>query len=399
VTLSRTARNVTSKDYEFTVSVKAPAGSTIRVSPSSGTIKAGKSRTFQVTITSNAPSGQYFGEITFRSGNTVQTHLPVAFFNQQGDATLTQSCVAASLRVNQTTTCTVTAQNNAAAAATVLLDTTVSNGLQIVSATGAKVSGHHDSASAGPVVLAAPKDAIPAIAAGNTPAGGYLDLATFVDPTAIGDEQNLNYAVPNYLYGGKTYGQIGVVSNGYIVVGGSSSQSDISYLPQTLPDATPPNGVLAPYWTDLDGTASPGVRVAKLGDGVNNWIVVQWNTQIWGDPTSAGSRNMQVWIGINGTEDISYAYDTNTIGVDAPAGAGLTVGAENVTGTAGAQITGPPAGSYVVTTTPGVPGGSLSYSLTLKATDQGRQTLTSVMRADVVAGLTRVVTPITVTRH
>ena len=227
-----------------------------------------------------------------------------------------------------------------------------------------------------------------------------VDLATFgIAPTAIGDEQNLNYAVPNYLYGGKTYGRIGVVSNGYIVVGGSDSQSDISYLPQTFPDVTPPNGVLAPYWTDLDGAGAPGVRIAILTSAGNKWIVVQWNTHVWGDPSSADSRNMQVWIGINGTEDISYAYDTNTIGVDAPAGFGLTVGAENVTGSAGAQITEPPAGSYVVTTTPGVPGGSLSYSLSLKATGQGRQSLTSVMRADVVAGLTRVITPITVTRH
>lgn len=409
VTLSRTARNVTSKDYQFTVSVKAPAGSTIKVSPGSGSIKAGKSRTFQVTITSNAPSGQYFGEITFRSGNAVQTHLPVAFFNRQGDATLTQSCMAPRLAINQTTTCTVTAQNNAAAAATVVLDTTVSNGLSIVSATGAKVNNRHDTASAGPVVLAAPKDAIPAIATiadSDTPGGGYLDLKLFGIPLQpILDEENLNFTVPGgYLYGGKTYGRIGVVSNGYMVVGGSDSQSDISYLPQTFPDVTPPNGVLAPYWTDLDGTdkngtGATGVRVASLGDGVNNWMVVQWNTHVFGDYSAAGARNMQVWIGLNKTEDITYAYAPDTLGVNAPAVAGLTVGAENVTGSAGAQITGPPAGSYVVTTTPGVPGGSLSYSLSLKATDQGRQTLTSVMRADVVAGLTRVITPITVTRH
>lgn len=399
VTLTRTARNVTSKDYQFTVSVKAPAGATIRVSPGRGTIKAGKSRTFKVTITSNAPSGQYFGEIDFSSGRLVQTHLPVAFFNKQGDATLTQTCAAPDLLINQTTTCTVTAQNNASGPATVTVVSTVSSGLQIAGATGATVNRRHDTATVGPVVLAAPTDAIPAIAAGDTPAGGYLDLAAFgITPQPIGDEANLNFNVPSYLYGGKTYERIGVVSDGYILVGGSDSQSDIAFIPQTFPDPARPNGVLAPYWTDLDGTGAPGVLAGLLGDGTNSWLVVQWNIHVFGDFSPAGSRKMQVWIGLNGTEDISYAYEAGTVNIDAPPGAGLTVGAENVTGSAGAQISGPPAGSYVITTTPGIPGGSLSFSLDLKATHQGQRALTSSMRSDVVAGITRVITPITVAR-
>ena len=36
---------------------------------------------------------------------------------------------------------------------------------------------------------------------------------------------------------------------------------------------------------------------------------MQWNVHIFGDSTAAGARTMQVWIGINGTEDITYAYD------------------------------------------------------------------------------------------
>ncbi|MEP7178188.1 MAG: hypothetical protein ABI775_03795, partial [Pseudonocardiales bacterium] len=86
-------------------------------------------------------------------------------------------------------------------------------------------------------------------------------------------------------------------------------------------------------------------------------------------------------------------------GVDAPAGTGLTVGAENITGTAGAQITGPPSTSYTITTTPGLPGGTLSYTLDLKAIHPGSQALTSTMRSDVVFGITRVITPITVIRR
>jgi subtilisin family serine protease len=402
VTLSRTATNVTGRNYEFTVAMKAPAGSTIQVSPGHGSIKAGKSRTFQVTITSNAPTGQYFGEIVFRSANAAQTHLPVAFFNKQGDATLTQSCVPPSLTVNQTTTCKVTAQNNASRDAAVSVDSTVSNGLKIVGATGATVNGRGDTASLGPVILAAPKDAIPAIAPvapAGTPGPGYLDLASLgISPEPIGDEENLNFPVPDYLYGGKTFSRIGVDSNGYLSVGGTDSAADISFLPQTFPDATAPNGVLAPYWTDMDGTGAPGITAVTLSDGTSSWLVVQWNVHVFGLNTPAGARNMQVWIGLNGTEDITYSYAPGTLGADAPPGTGLTVGAENLSGTAGAQISGPPAGSYVVTTTPGIPGESRSYSLNLRASRRGVQTLTSTMRTNVVAGTTRVVTPITVTR-
>ena len=109
-------------------------------------------------------------------------------------------------------------------------------------------------------------------------------------------------------------------SNGYISVGGTLDAADISFLPQTFPNPAKPNGVLAPYWTDLDGKDAPGITVGSLSDGMNSWIVVQWNTHVFGDPSAAGTRAMQVWIGVNGTQDISYAYDTATVGVDAPPG-------------------------------------------------------------------------------
>src|SRR3954452_5188531 len=63
VKVHRTATNVTGSTYEFKVSVTAPAGSKIKVRPDRGRIRPGESLTLEITITSNAPSGQYFGEI------------------------------------------------------------------------------------------------------------------------------------------------------------------------------------------------------------------------------------------------------------------------------------------------------------------------------------------------
>jgi hypothetical protein len=106
---------------------------------------------------------------------------------------------------------------------------------------------------------------------------------------------------------------------------------------------------------------------------------------------------MQVWIGLNGTEDVSYTYDTSALR-DTPQGYGLTVGAESPHGTEGAQITGAPTGDYVVTSTPGAPGGSINVSLTVKATDTGNGTVTSSLTADTVPGTTIVSSSIQIRR-
>ncbi|HEY7628503.1 MAG TPA: S8 family serine peptidase [Ilumatobacteraceae bacterium] len=398
VTVHRTATNVTSRNYNFSVSSTAPAGSTIRVTPRQGRIRPGQSQTFTITITSSAPSGQYFGQINFTGGSTPALHMPVAFFNQQGRVTLSQSCSAPSVAEGRTIACAVAAQNLGTEPAAVNITAKVSNRLKITAATGAGLQNNR-TAVAGPVILDPPADAVPAIAAGDTPGGGYLDLGLFgVTPIGVGDETITNFNVPAFVFGGQTYSRIGITSDGYAVVGGGTG-GDVDFIPQTLPDPAAPNGVLAPYWTDLDGTGAPGISIGVLTDGVSDWIVVQWDIHVYGDATAAGSRRAQVWIGVNGTEDISYGYDTNTVGVDAPAGYGLTVGAESVHGTEGAQIAGPPAGSYVITSTPGTPGETLNVGLTVRGADRGAATLTSSMTSDVVAGTTIVTTPIRVTRR
>jgi len=398
VTVKRTASNVSNKTVDYKISTTAPSGAKITVKPSKGRIRPGQSATFEITITSNAPTGQYFGEVLLTSKNAVPVHLPVAFYNTQGSVTLAQACDPTTIKQRKLTTCTVTASNQTFGEAVVAMNSTVSRGLTIVDADGASSNGR--TASVVPVTLAGQTDAIPAIApATATPGGGYLPLEVFGIPvTAIGDEEALNFDLSPFVFGGRNYSSIGVVSNGYVVLGGSTGSADIAFTPQDLPDPAQPNGVLAPYWSDLDGTNAPGIRVASLTDSVSSWVVVQWDVQLWGTTDAAGSRSMQVWIGTNGVEDISYEYAANSLGMDTPPGYGLTVGAENSSGTAGAQIAGAPTSSYAITSTPGEPGESVSYVLTIRGDRVGNRTLTSSMITDVIAGTTVVNTPIVVTR-
>lgn len=399
VRVTRTATNVSGRSYWYTVSARSAAGSKISVYPRTGRIDPGRSQAFEITISSDSPSGQYFGQISFGSLSGPPLHLPVAFDNKQGDVSLRSSCAPATIGVKATTTCKVTAHNDSSGDAAMVARSSATDGLKITGAAGVRLDRLDGSASVGPVILAAPKDAVPAIAGGATPVGGYLGLETLgIAPKVIGDEENFNYPVPAYVYGGKTFTSIGVDSNGYISVGGTTDAGDIASQPQKLPNLAKPNGVLAAYWTDLDGSGAPGVRAALVTRGAKKWVVVQWNVHIFGVTTAAGARVMQAWIGVNGTQDISYAYGASAKGVGVPGTIGLTVGAENMKGTAGAQISGPPAGSYVVTGTPPRPGGSLGYSLIVGGSQPGRQALTSTLDSDLVAGTTRVRSPIIVTR-
>ena len=59
---------------------------------------------------------------------------------------------------------------------------------------------------------------------GGGPAGGYLPLSLFgIAPIAgVGDDTITNFNVPTFYYGGEPYTRIGVVSNGYVVIGGGT---------------------------------------------------------------------------------------------------------------------------------------------------------------------------------
>ena len=65
--------------------------------------------------------------------------------------------------------------------------------------------------------------------------------------------------MPTFYYGGEPYTSIGVVSNGYVVVGGGTA-ADIVFTPQHFPNAARPNNVLALIWSDLNPAAAGAIR-------------------------------------------------------------------------------------------------------------------------------------------
>jgi hypothetical protein len=310
-------------------------------------------------------------------------HLEVAWIPGKPDVALTNSCNKHQVAVGKSADCTATIVNNMTSDTTVHA-TLATNGsiVQVADVTGATSSTNHSWTFDG-TLTPAPAPTVDDIVPGGT-GFGYVSLASLgVDPlTDVGDETitNLTGFAP-VLYGDESYSEIGMVSNGYAVLGGGDA-SDINFMPQTLPDAARPNNVLAPFWTDLNPEAGGLMYAAEVGDGTNNWVVLEWeNVEVFstGEP-----ETFQIWLQ-EGTEANSFEYGT-IVGDGDPAG--LNVGAENRTGSSGVNLGSIPGDGdeLMVLTSPPVGGGSATITYKAVGVSSGEQDLTVKMDSDLVKG-------------
>jgi hypothetical protein len=375
------------------VSTTAPDGATLTVTPRRFTLNAGESITLNVTIEAPVPGDQQFGSIDIAAVQRgPDVHLPVAWVPTQAGVTLTQSCAPNPIQRNGTSACTVAAANNSAFDTVVDLRTEVSGPLRVAGTDNAAwIDNRH--AQKLNVPLAGNRPAVPSVGPGSL--AGYVPLdALGVPATPIGDEQIINFTTPAFEYGGQVWNRIGVDSNGYLIVGGGTSADNNCCNLPTGPDPAAPNNILAPFWTDLDGTGAPGIFADVITDGVNNWIVVEYRVNVFG---TTDRHTFQVWLGINGTEDITYAYDPATLPFDAH-GQDFLVGAENVVGQGDMEAVLPTQDLRVTSSDP-VPGDTVSYTVFVRGQSVGTGTVTSSMIADGVAGTTVVRNDIEVVRR
>ncbi|MGZ5393685.1 MAG: hypothetical protein ACXWD3_18140, partial [Mycobacterium sp.] len=232
------------------------------------------------------------------------------------------------------------------------------------------------------------------------PGFGFLDISSGFGSLTVGplsDDAAENWNVPSFDFGGETYSQIGIVSNGYLVVGGAGGSEDILFNPQDMPNPAAPNNVLAPYWTDLNPPAGGTIYINVLTDGVNDFIVVQWEAiPIFG---SGAARTFQVWIQTNdgpGGESIQFEYEV----VGAGSTTGLNVGAENRDGTSAADLgidVVPALTGYDVIAGSPIPGGSMTISYDALGKKVGTWPVRATMTSDVTPGTTKEVVRIEVT--
>lgn len=326
-------------------------------------VEAGAEITFPITISApTLANGQYFGRITLdpqkKGANSVT--IPVAFFKRQGAVTLTHACDTNTvLEKTGHAHCAATLTNGSAIAADATL--TVTNldkgkGLDFTNITA-------------PATAIKKNDGVEW---SGTLSPTIPPQVTSITPTAgVGDDTISNFNVPAFRYGSEPYTRVGVVSNGYLVLGGGTG-ADIVFLPQTFPNPARPNNVVAPFWTDLNPAAAGLIRIATLSDGVSTWLVVDWaGVRNFSNPPT---HSFEVWLRLGTTaasEQITLTYGTNGAG---DPGSGSNWGAENRDGTSGKNIPAQPANGseFAVVLAPPQAGGTVTIEYDASAAKAGR---------------------------
>ncbi|HEY6509082.1 MAG TPA: S8 family serine peptidase, partial [Vicinamibacterales bacterium] len=364
ISVTRTLQNTRNGKRTWTTHVTAPSDLKVSVPKTFDIAKNGK-RTIRITVDgSRLATGQLrhaLIELKSKGENTLR--FPITVVRGTTPVPLTKNCVPSEIGLNKTTDCMITITNSTFEPAHVDMTDKMPSQLQLIktSVTNALAVGGSWVVFSGTIAPAQPPSV--AVAAGSTPYG-YVPLAGFggtITIAGMSDETIANFNVPAFLYGTETFSRVGLTSNGYIVVGGGTA-ADVDYINQSLPDAAAPNNVIAPYWTDLNPAIGGAMRINVLSDGVDAWIVMEWDAVAeYGAP--ANTHSFQVWIRLAAAtpvEDVSVVYGPQT---GNGSGGFLTVGAENRFGNRGQNYyfdgtgTLPVAGTeLVVTSASGAPG-------------------------------------------
>jgi subtilisin family serine protease len=397
--VTRTVTNVTSSTQTFTVKSTMAGGTKAIVSPSLFSLQPGKSRTVTVILSGvGAADGWHEGQLTFAStrSGTTPVIVPVAVNVGEAQISLAQSCTPAEIKRGSTTTCTVTASSSLPVDVQASIDVTASPLLTVTKVGAPATKKLFGAKWSGTLTAAKPPtiDAVDAVPVGDTPGGGFLPLSDFgIAPIAgVGDESIVNFNVPSFVYGGEVYTSVGLVSNGYLVVGGGTS-ADVEYQPPaTFPDAATPNNVVAPYWTDLNPADGGALRIATLSDGVNTFLVAEWeDVPTW---SGNGTNSFQVWITLGATEQTYMTYGGP---LTAEPGVGSLTGAENRTGSSGVEVDPvDPSSGYQVLTSPPAAGGAVTFDYTIKGLVRGTWSTTASLTSPAINTIPIEKTPIKV---
>ncbi len=391
--VERTLRSERKHPALWVAWVSSPEDLDVDVEPRLFLIKPGQNKTIEIEVDS---SDVPLGEVRHATLHLADFHdrldFPITIVKRQGPVTLTKTCDPAELPKGAITDCVITMTNTSFEDAAVRLRDRIPQELEVQTVSGA--TGKRVLSFEGNLAAAEPPNVNADVLPFVSPAG-YLPLSLFgVGAIAASDESLTNFVIPAFLYASESYDTIGVVSNGYVVVGGGDG-NDIDFENTNFPDALRPNNVLAPCWTDMDPSAGGAIRIAVLTDGVSDWTVVEWD-QVR-NFSQLSTNTCQVWIGAEANDigqDITFTYGAISNGD----GGFMTVGAENRFGNRGEAVffngTGsapaPSTTGYevIVLSEPGAPGETHTVTFTAKGVKHGEWKNCAEMESNFTFGTT-----------
>jgi hypothetical protein len=340
--VKRVLRNDTDSTISYAVKVSDRA---VSVDQDSIAVPPRATATLWITVASRANDAVWrFGSVTLtpRFGSQPVLHLPIAYRPTQGRITLTSGCDAATVRLGQTATCRVKVENTGYEESDATVTTKFDEALQPLDLAGRRIA-----------TLDGIRPGVPSLK--DVEGRFYQPLRGAAPP--VGDEEIVIYETPAFTYAGQRYERIGVVANGYVILGGGTAQ-DIRSEPPSKADDERPNNLLAPYWSDLDGTGEEGVRVSTVDRDQRTWIVVEWHVKRYG---TEDKTHFQLWIASGENEVARFAYDEKAL----PSGA-FSFGAENALGAGVLRAGAQPSADLLVTSRGFRPGGMLEFTIPVR---------------------------------
>lgn len=389
--------NMTDAETKWTAHVVTDMdGAEIEVTPSEFVLKAhgseGDAAEFSLNIdpTFNTVKGWNFGHVVFTSEAGQVAHLPFAIFdNEANDATVLSANVDAD-SLNSYTPAKVDVEfKNSVFSGPVKVEVKIDNGAKLLN--GAPISAIVDKGE-GKLVVDEANNSF--VWTGTIAKDGFtLEADDFLGTTSLtqfdgidpiecsGECDEFNVALnASFKFDGKEYDHFTISDNGLITAGSSSLST--AYAPQTMPDATAPNAVIAPLWADFDleGGATGGGKIYAgiLSNAAGErFYIVEWNkAQLYdGDGTE---YTFQVIIK-EGTDEIRLNY------IDVPKlPADYSAGVESADGNSGIMLSSVPTGTdlgkgYVVGK---VVGGSLKIESQFLANNRANWTSADSVTTD-----------------
>ncbi len=401
-TVQRTAHSELAVDSTWVFSVDAPADVVV-TTPATLNVPAGGDALFEITVdATNVPDGATRFAHVYLTNGSLKVHIPITLVRQQENITLEKVCSPNSGGTGSFGDyrfgCAITMTNYLFSDAIVAMVDELPDNMQLVS--GSTVGGSEINGDVlyNGSLRATNKPAVSLVAPYSS-AFGYVSLGGFgLTPITnnFSDDSIVNFSVPSFTYAGDQYTTIGINSNGYVVVGGGSSRTG---LPQVFPNGTPPNNVIAPFWTDLNIEAGGDIYIGVLGTSSKRWIIIEWENiapwdvpaefytaQLWIETDSSPSHTGEIYMVYNRVDGLGASwtrgFDTNN-----PTH-GYAAGAEDKVGASGGYYTDPiTVGLEIQVVATGEPfGGQHVVSFDMIPTQPGNWTNCAVMRSNAFDG-------------
>jgi len=172
----------------------------------------------------------------------------------------------------------------------------------------------------------------------DTPFGGYVNLQDFGILTQAGISGDTvgftAFSTGNPInYFGTSYTGMGFTDDGFAIADIGSNWAGAPWIPQTIPNPTFPNNVLAMLWQDFeivyDGPSNSGVSLATAGADL--FVIEYDNIEFFGGSADNFDFEIVMTRAVNdtpGAYEIVFAYDNLNGDLSGP----TTIGLENVGG-------------------------------------------------------------------